>query len=60
LHGELEDMPSPQEKEQQGTQGIFQIFVAGVAYRKMMHIFFSPALLLELLGSMLPGILEWI
>jgi hypothetical protein len=50
----------PLEKEHQGTQSIFQIFVAGVAYRKMMHIFFSPALLLELLGSMLPGILEWI
>jgi hypothetical protein len=53
-------MPSPLEKEHQGTQGIFQTFVAGVVYKKTIHIFFSPALLLELLGSTLPGILEWI
>jgi hypothetical protein len=53
-------VPSPQEKDHQGTPGIFQIFVAGVDYKKMIPIYSSLALLLELLGFILPGTLEWI
>jgi hypothetical protein len=53
-------VPFPQEKELQGIRDTFQIFFAGVGYRKMILIYFSPALLLELLGSTHPGTLEWI
>jgi hypothetical protein len=36
------------------------MFDAGVDYKKMILIYFSLALLLELLGFTHPGTLEWI
>jgi hypothetical protein len=51
---------SPQEKEPQGTPDIFQIFASGVDYKKMISIYYLLALLLELLGFIHPGTLEWI
>jgi hypothetical protein len=49
-----------QEKEHHNIRNTFLTFAADVDFRKMILIYSSPVLLLELLGFTHPGILEWI